>query len=105
MSNYAPAPDAVHPSCRFFSRDASEHPGRHREQIEADLLAFLAQECSPTHAFDLERGLAERLRELGRDVLERLDNQLEGDDPHQLPSHLRVEGADYRIVRDKMSLT
>jgi hypothetical protein len=75
--------------------------GRHSELIEADLLAFLAQECSPTQAFDLERRLAERLRELGRDVLENLYNRLEGDDSHKLPSHLRVEGEDYRIVRDK----
>jgi hypothetical protein len=75
--------------------------GRHLELIEADLSAFLAQECSPTHAFDLERRLADRLRELGRDVLESLYNRLEGDDPHKLPSHLRVEGEDYRLVRDK----
>jgi hypothetical protein len=75
--------------------------GRHREQIGADLSTFLAQECSPTHAFDLERRLAERLRDLGRDLLESLYNRLEGDDPHKLPSHLRLEGEDYRIVRDK----
>ena len=75
--------------------------GRRLELIEADLSAFLAQECSPTHAFDLEHRLADRLRELGRDVLESLYNRLEGDDPHKLPSHLRVEGEDYRLVRDK----
>jgi hypothetical protein len=75
--------------------------GRHLEPIWADLSTFLAQECSPTHAFDLERRLTERLRELGHDVLESLYNRLEGDDPQKLPSHLRLEGEDYRIVRDK----
>lgn len=75
---------------------------RHREQITTDLLAFQAQPCSPVAALDLERQLAERLRTVGRDLLEGVYNRMEGDDRHALPTHLRVEGAEYRLVGTEM---
>jgi hypothetical protein len=74
---------------------------RHAEQMVPDLLAFQAQPCSPTAALDLERQLAERLRNVGRDLLDAAYNRMEGDDPHALPTHVRVEGEQYRLVGTK----
>jgi hypothetical protein len=78
---------------------------RHAEQVVADLLAFQAQPCSPTAAWDLERQLAERLRNVGRDLLDGVYNRMEGDDRHALPTHLRIAGEEYRLVGAKMRHT
>jgi hypothetical protein len=74
---------------------------RHCEPITNDLLAFSAQPCSPTTTFDLERRLAEGLRNVGRDLLEGVYNRMEGDDRPALPSHVRIEGPEYRLVGAK----
>jgi hypothetical protein len=74
---------------------------RHAELLTNEILAFQCQTPSPTTAFDLEQRLTEGVRALARDLLQQAYNHLEGDDPAVLPSHLRVEGEDYRIVRQK----
>lgn len=74
---------------------------RHAERITPDLLAFQARPCSPAAALDFEQGLAERLRDLGRDLTACLYNRLEGDDRARMPSHVRVAGEDYRLVGAK----
>jgi hypothetical protein len=74
---------------------------RHVGRITPDLLAFQAQPCSPTAAFDCERRLAERLRDLGRDLTECLYNHLEGAGGAGVPSRVRVAGEDYRRVGAK----
>lgn len=74
---------------------------RQIDLLTADLLAFLAQPCSPIRTFDYERGLEARLLETGRQLLESVYNRLEGNDPHALPSHMREGGEDYRILRKK----
>lgn len=74
---------------------------RQAEQIATDLLAFHAQPSCPTTTLDLERGLAERLRDVGRDLMDCVYNRMEGDDRHGLPSHVRIEGQEYRLVGAK----
>lgn len=74
---------------------------RQAEPITNDLLAFQAQPSSPTTTFDLERQLAERLRNVGRTLLDGVYNRMEGDDRHALPSHVRIEGEEYRLVGEK----
>jgi hypothetical protein len=74
---------------------------RQLHRIAADLLAFQTKPLSPTATYDLELTLAKHLREIGRELLQWLYNRLEGNDPTKLPSHLRLEGEDYRIVRKK----
>jgi hypothetical protein len=71
------------------------------ERIGNDLLVFQTNACSPAAAFDLERQLAERLRDVGRDLVDYVYNSLEGDDRQSMPSHLRAEGEDFRIVGKK----
>jgi len=73
----------------------------HVEPIVAELLGFHAQPCSPAAAFDLERRLAERLRDVGRELLEAVFNRIEGGDRAAVPSHVRIEAEDYRRVGAK----
>ena len=72
-----------------------------RPQFEELVLGFLSAGPSPAAAFDLERHLADAVRELGRQVLERVYNRLEADEAAMLPSQVRHEGADYRRLNDK----
>jgi hypothetical protein len=74
---------------------------RHGERIVQDILALLGQTLSPTALFDFEHRIDARLRELGRELLEGVCNRLEADHPDSLPSHVRFEGEDYRIVKAK----
>jgi hypothetical protein len=75
--------------------------GRFRAVVEREVLAFLGQPVTPTALLELENRLATGLRELGRELVEWACNRLEGDDPSALPSHLRSEGTEYRLVRTK----
>ncbi|QJW92523.1 hypothetical protein [Frigoriglobus tundricola] len=74
---------------------------RHAESITNDLLAFQAHPASPTTTLDLERQLTERLRNVGRDLLEGVYNRMEGGDRHALPSHVHRAGEKYRLVGPK----
>jgi hypothetical protein len=69
--------------------------------FEKRLLTLLTQPIDPTAVFDFETQLAAELRELGRELLDLGFNRLEGDDPDAMPSHVRVEGTEYRLVRAK----
>lgn len=74
---------------------------RHVERIQSDLLSFVSQPCSPTAALDIERQLAECLRELGRELMSCVLNRIEPADNAAMPSHYRVEGEEYRLVGKK----
>ena len=74
---------------------------RHRDRIDQDILAFLARPVSPTGVLEFEHRLAARLREFGRELVEEVCNRLEGDDPNALPTHIHLDGEEYRIVRAK----
>jgi len=74
---------------------------KHQHKVEQEVLVFLAQAPSPMGLLDFEHRLAASLRELGRELVERVCNRLEGEDPKALPSHVQVEGEDYRIIKTK----
>jgi hypothetical protein len=67
----------------------------------AVVLPFLSQPCSPQSTHQLETDLNQRLRELGRDIVQSLFNQVEGDDPEQAPSDIAFEGEYYHIDKTK----
>ena len=74
---------------------------RHAPSIGAELFSFFSQPCTPTAMLDLEQRLSVLLREIGRDVMEYACNNLEEGHPDELPSHVRFDGEDYRIVKEK----
>lgn len=72
--------------------------GRSLEEVVG---RFLAAGPSPAAAFDFEHQVAERVRELGRRLVERVYNRHEGDVAAERPSHVRVGGEDYRRLNAK----
>jgi hypothetical protein len=72
-----------------------------RQHFEELVVGFLSAGPSASSAFDLEQRLANVVRELGRRVVERVYNRLEGDEAAVLPSHVRHDGEDYRRLKDK----
>ena len=74
---------------------------RQAEQLINDLLAFQTQPTTATATFDLERGLSERLRNVGRDLMACVYNRMEGDDRDALPSHVHSQSEEYRLVGKK----
>jgi hypothetical protein len=66
-----------------------------------EVAAFCAQPVTPTAFFAFEQRLEVRLRGLGRELLMRVCNALEGDDPEALPSELQFEGNPLRLNRTK----
>jgi hypothetical protein len=74
---------------------------QYQRLIDQEILTFLAQSLSPMGLLDFEHRLAARLRELGRELIEGVYNRLEGEGPKALPSHVQVEGEEYRIIKTK----
>jgi hypothetical protein len=66
-----------------------------RRQLESVVWEFLAAGPSPSSAFDFELRVAERVRDLGRRLVEHVFNRLERDGA-EWPSHVRIDGEDYR---------
>jgi hypothetical protein len=56
---------------------------------------------SPAAALEFERGLAELLREIGREVVEFAYNQIEPEQSEQLPHYLQYEAGRYRRLNRK----
>lgn len=73
----------------------------HREAIEKTILEFMLSEVSPESTFDFEQTLAEKLRELGRQLMERVLNLLEADDPQQMPHDIHYQSGGYRRLNQK----
>ena len=62
---------------------------------------FLENEPSPTAALTFERELAGETRQLARQVVEHVYNQLEPAEPEALPHYVRHEAGDYRRLNQK----
>jgi NAD(P)-dependent dehydrogenase (short-subunit alcohol dehydrogenase family) len=62
---------------------------------------FRLQEVSPSSSHKFERELDEALRELGRQLTERVYNSLEPEQAEQMPHHVRYEAGGYRRRNDK----
>ena len=80
---------------------AQELLNRYQQRIDRDILTFLTQPPSPMGLLEFEHRLTASLRELGRELVEGVCNRLEADAPNSLPSHARVEGEEYRIIKTK----
>ena len=62
---------------------------------------FRLQEVSPASSHQFERELGEALRELGRQLAERVYNSLEPEQAEQMPHHVYYETGGYRRRNDK----
>jgi hypothetical protein len=73
----------------------------HREALEQTVLKFLQVEISPATMFDFETQIAEQVRELARQLLQRILNLLEAEPPEQTPHDLHYQAGDYRRLNQK----
>jgi hypothetical protein len=71
------------------------------EELEEVVLAFILTEISPATMFDFETRIAERVRELGRQLIERVLNSLEAEDPQQMPHDVEHQAGGYRRLTEK----
>jgi hypothetical protein len=73
----------------------------HREALEQVVLEFVRAEVSPATMFDFETQIAERVRELARQLLQRVLNLLEAEEPEQIPHDLHYQAGGYRRLNQK----
>lgn len=71
------------------------------EDIDQLVQAFLFQPVTPEGAWQFENALEDRLRELGRSILEVVYNRLEADTPEEMPKHVEFEGHEYSRKNEK----
>lgn len=71
------------------------------EALEEIVLKFFGAEISPTNVFDFEMQLAERVREFARQLMEQLLNQIEPDDPEEMPHDVEYQAGGYRRLNQK----
>jgi hypothetical protein len=72
-----------------------------REALEQIVLKFMLAEISPATMFDFETQLAEQVREFARQLLQGVLNQLETDDPQQMPHDVQHQAGGYRRLNEK----
>jgi hypothetical protein len=69
---------------------------QHGQELAGCLAEFLSRSPTPQATHDLEQRLADRLRRLGRDLVQWACQRLEPDDPEAMPQRLRYQGELYR---------
>lgn len=72
-----------------------------REAFEKIVLTFVLAEVSPATMFDFETQIAEQVRELARQLVQRVLNSLEAEDPQQMPHDVQDGIAGYRRLNQK----
>ncbi len=73
----------------------------HREALEQAVLGFVEAEICPASMFDFETRIAERVRELARQLVENVLNLLESHDAEKMPHDLGYQGGGYRRLNQK----
>jgi hypothetical protein len=73
----------------------------HRDALEQAVLKFVQAEISPAAMFDFETRIAERIQAFARQLVEKVLNRLEVDDPVKLPHDLKHQGGGYRRLNRK----
>lgn len=73
----------------------------HQQGLADIVMRFLLQEVSPAGSYQLEIELEGAVRELARQLVERVYNRLEPEDPQQAPHDVHYEGGGYRRRNDK----
>jgi hypothetical protein len=71
------------------------------EGIDELVLQFLTQPITPQATFDFETTLEDLLREIGRQTMEVVLNQIEADDAQGVPQRVEREGQEYRSKNKK----
>ena len=71
------------------------------EEIDQLVQAFLLQPVTPEATWQFENAVEDRLRELGRSILEVVYNRLESDTPDEMPKHVEFEGHEYSRKSEK----
>ncbi len=71
------------------------------EGIDELVLQFLTQPITPQATFDFETALEDLLREIGRQSMEVVLNQIEADDAQGVPQRVEREGQEYRSKNKK----
>lgn len=69
--------------------------------ITATVMTFLTRPISPQSTFELEKDLEQRLREIGRQILEMVLNRLEPEDPERLPTGFAYQQQEYSRKQEK----
>ena len=72
-----------------------------REAMERVVLKFLGREINPAAMFDFETQVAEEVRELARRLVEQVLNQIETDDPEEMPHDVEHQAGGYRRLNRK----
>lgn len=72
-----------------------------REAMEQVVLKFLGAEINPAAMFDFETQVAEEVRELARRLVEQVLNQIETDDPEEMPHDVEHQAGGYRRLNRK----
>jgi hypothetical protein len=73
----------------------------HGGALEEIMLKFLGAEISPANMFDLEMQVAEKVREFARQLMELAVNQIEADDPDEMPHDVEYQAGGYRRLNQK----
>jgi len=82
-------------------RQIEELCGDQREALEKIVLTFVLAEISPVTMFDFETQIATQVRELARQLVQRVLNSLEAEDPQQMPHDVQDGTAGYRRLNEK----
>jgi hypothetical protein len=69
--------------------------------LEEIVLKFLGAEISPTNMFDFETQVAEQMREFARQLTEQTLNQIEADNPEEMPHDVEYQAGGYRRLNQK----
>ena len=80
-------------------REIDDPVAESRSTLAAIVFEFFATGPSPSSVFDFETRIAASVRELGRRVVERVYNRLEGEAATR--PKIRVDGEDYRRLNEK----
>lgn len=83
------------------ARKVSEVLTRHRDELVQALVAFVCEKVTPESTFDFEVELAERSREIARQLAEVAFNLLESDAAESMPHDVVRGNEGYRRLSDK----
>ena len=72
-----------------------------REEIDQLVKKFLLQPITPEATWQFENAVEDRLRKLGRSILEVVYNRLEADDPEEMPKQVEFDQQEYGRKHEK----
>ena len=73
------------------------------EEIDQLVRKLLLQPVTPEATWQFENAVEDRLRELGRNILETVYNRLEADTPGEMPKQVEYDRQQYSRKNEKIS--